>query len=268
MTSINLNTSSADILDTKINQINPTIQTNSLNSIIGTTSDNKTNLLKKYICSICSKSYNNQQYLNTHIRRSKKCNAALSKAATNLTTSINSTNQINNIDQNINDLNLINQSQPPQSTPPQSTTSQPPPLAKSLDMSDIYIQSLHNYVAEEKYTLNTQLQNITQQLVNEQLKTAELTQKLQESQISISRYIQLNARLQEQIDSLNKTVATRTKNKQTPDEIKQNIINIIMNSPLNISTVPDELEQQIYEFILSIVFNNQSVFKKIFICCK
>ena len=72
----------------------------------------------------------------------------------------------------------------------------------------------------------------------------------------------------EQIDALHTTITTKSKVKLNPQEMKENIINMIMQSPLNISVIPDELERQIYEFILSNMISNVPFFYKIFPCCK
>jgi hypothetical protein len=57
------------------------------------------------------------------------------------------------------------------------------------------------------------------------------------------------------------------KQKMSGENLKNELITLILESDLNIEAIPDEVESEIYGFIIDKLADNQSLIKKIF-CCK
>lgn len=50
------------------------------------------------------------------------------------------------------------------------------------------------------------------------------------------------------------------------EELKNAIVDIILNSNLNIEAIPDDVEREIYQFVLTQISNSSSLIKKFFWC--
>jgi hypothetical protein len=57
------------------------------------------------------------------------------------------------------------------------------------------------------------------------------------------------------------------KQKMAGEDLKNELITLILESDLNIEAIPDDMEREIYGFIIDNLASKQSMIKKIF-CCK
>jgi outer membrane biosynthesis protein TonB len=77
-----------------------------------------------------------------------------------------------------------------------------------------------------------------------------------------------NLKLRSKLITLEETLNNKTtkKKKIEGENLKNAVIDIILNSNLNIESIPDEVEREIYYFILTQVSNSTSFLKRMFLC--
>lgn len=250
-------------------------------------------------CTYCSKQFNTQAALNWHLQKDKVCLGKRSKSGKNKSNrsqpaQVGQFTHNPTYDEKANWSTVVELPQSQLPPHPQSNAkyrsmarqvdnlvppsaqkkmqTQPPPIppkhkrvSSKTDIDFADVAFVANEVAPSQSADNS-IAALQSQL--EALK--ETNSKLMHDKMNYADEVNaLKVKIMKQDEELHrwKDKLLTKKEKLVGEDLKNELITLILDSELNIDQVPDDVERQIYGFLLDKLASNRGVFTKLF-CCK